>query len=879
MKVCFDDKEMYVNMSALNTLSTIRDFLVHLDRNHLDQYEAVFFESSGSFRLDQSLSVAFPLPQTFSFHLIKRQIPTVGISDNLNEVELDAYQDFSNVGLKLKNGIGGILKLFPKIRSDFYRNKLYKKFYSSIFVGCPSYSGKSQLAYTLDKDTKYPTKIAGMSPVLPPDDPKLACVLHFIMTGAQDATEGRSERLTNQPAYGYIKTLSDSFSKALHDDFNDLLPKEGKLNTSLMISHTNLTKESLKSSRYRILGITYRLLELRKEGYEFNYDDLHSEPCPDKSIEELAELVKKFDLPVVVVLDEFQPDRVKNSRHFDSLFMCRNLLQLAGCIVMIMGTYSKASDQVSSPATGDVSRAFDEPPWVYVVNKVPNASPETIDPSLVLHRIESPDGELTAMFAAFQTWDDLLIQLQCPESIRKWLLACTDAGDFAHCTRPGIVVIFLAELIKVLHGKTKPMEAVQILQSALMNTKSIIYREKTTLETSDVGRFYSYFTSYREPFDSDNKKEVPSKLINEHLSYLYDPLGKRLYGYFNEQEGTEGHADSERRKGSDGHDEGTNRHGVSNEPQYFELKRSIRDAGLVDAENRSYVPTGCYPPFQRDEVTNSILLLPGKNETFIPFKALSDAKLEDDGPRHLPTNKGQPRKPDGKDLEGLGMGALVKASLAGGLKGQTLADFLENYLADLGLPRKAIQQTEDIAALLDEMVPAFAPVDSEFSEEFKAINGVFLGKASSAVDATRFDGVAVGENSDVLFTFEYKEHEDPISFGDASDIVDNGVAYCNRHHPDSRLHVMMIVVHDISETCKTKFRPGTTVLRVESARDVYALNEIAAGAANSVAIIIPLRGLAARPKKRPAAKQTAGTEAKKHRGAKTRAATNLEDLK
>lgn len=726
----------------------------------------------------------------------------------LNEFEVDALKDYTSVANSIGKGASFLVDEITYIRRRHECNPAL----AYIYIGCPSFSGKSQLAITLDTFSKFPARFDAIQRPQT-DQSSLFCVIHMNVEPSCS---------NPQPIYGYTRELSASFVNALIADY-DLLGQlyqpfeERKLCSAEKISMSSIMR--CRDTKFKSLGIISHLLQLRREQDTMKLAESRHETCPMKTLNELkAEIMTKCGaLPVVVVLDEFQIGG-ETRKFLDAAFMCRNMLQLCHIVVIVMGTDSRASNQVSYPYTGYNSRIGDELPWVYIFNQLPNATPESIQSQMVLHRVSEPTENLKELFANFENWNRLLTDLCCPQEIVDWLLKTTPNGDFAHCTRPGVVVNFLACLVKILDETDEEeaaMDAGVILERSLQKLKSMLYRYKPKLNSASLGHYYTYFDAYRLPFNSsydlnaanvrqvdgctwEGPKPVPDCLIDEHLAYLLNPTS-------------------------------ATQHSTLQRPVPFSLSRSEKRIDrLMDSKSKEFEPAGFFPAFQEDELTNLALLMPGSK---FSFEEMTIAKRRKEAKCLPRENTQQPAKNDGSRREGLLMGSFIKASWRAGFQGQKMGSFLSFFFEELGLERLEIDESGIIGGLLDIDFPIIAPADTDFSDEFKAIVGGKAGRMNCSKDSTCIDGHAFIAQSKVLSILESKDQKHSTDYGKAKIIDSKTRKFQVKTYDDVDWRITFLLTNKITSKDETEieFDNDTVVYKVRKARGSYSLAQVSGG--------------------------------------------------
>lgn len=635
------------------------------------------------------------------------------------------------------------------------------------FICGPSWSGKTQLVYVLDVMAKF-RMYCNNSGVNIDTSPSFLCVLHFVVSIGQN---------TLNPDLQTIYKVHGNFSKALveaiEDDsnkINDALVLEAE-KSELSKSFRNILRmaniepteiEAIKNDKskltelfkiritpdmristgfmnalsnffpWKALGVLHASIEYRISANNsvFNNEALHDESMLLTDFNGYVEKVSKVSstpkpryLPIIICLDEFSTTDGQSQ----GLIMLRNLLRISYVVPVLLGTNAKVSNLVGATSTNfDYSRG-DNQTWCKLISKFPPFTQSSLE-----------------------------VMPDLPEKVKSWLSLSP--------YRPGIIKEYLSNLVTVTD--------IESLRQAAAETWGALWNKKVGLyEVNGIlGYFQMFFSAYRAwPL----KHMLPLNLIHSHLAHLH--AGREMH--------------------------------YSNIPQILDVFKTPAASLYINVpfkktfKMRAFQPKSILLDLNTDEVTQFIifagwekpnqeprlrtlwsclqdvpafmeahrenqfeaekkivlnLVSPGKrlNIFSFPFRLFVEKLWE--STFSAADFKSGAHERDGKKMECLVLGSMVKVSAVMGPKGSALKEFLPVFVSELQLYKSgslvltdhAIELIDDIK---DQLVPFTLAAGYQLSTAFRMISGViYTGSLPDAKNNQCIDGCLTPDWVDTL---------------------------------------------------------------------------------------------------------------------------------
>lgn len=708
-----------------------------------------------------------------------------------------------------------------KLRFQMHISEIASSAPSSLFyfICGPSWGGKTQFIYLLDRYSLHPMKKRDLNDDVV-SEPLFDCVLHFVVDDAihdlfvediqpiyqyqgpsssalLNAIEEDTERITSvlvskirdlkwsKPLRAIMKAIDCSEEK-IKNLKNDELSRflDRKLTENHRLSRAFILNYSEIYS-WKSLGVLKSLIAHRRN---LGSDDITEEiDVIPVSLRDFNKFVE-FGKPVLVCLDEFHLS--KSPENMFKLTFLRNLLRHACVVPLLLGTNASVSNLTHSISTNASHSRGGEQVWCKILTKLPVLASESL--SLAPCRDQLPSNVV-----------DLIMKSPL---------------------RPGITEVFMSQL-----GRSGIQDSFALagnIKQAAEFTFQLMLRRKNRLGdyVNILGYFAMMFSKFHTRFE---KYSWPTFLINRHLAHMIPS--------------PEIHKD---------------------QLPYFIKVTKENDCLYIASHNVVLNPASIYVDVDADELTQFIVMtgMRSMNDQnlgkFVNLpKALGKSVIFRSNPSKWNALKVAEKvgnlnifslsfrfvvefvwnsqlmyskhsagkdKRDGEKMECLAKGATVKASVSGGPSGQPFEKFLLRYAEELQLIKaKPLQWTFNALALLgpvkDQIVPFVMAVGHRASKEFRSIPGFYFGVLEELKDSARLDGLLTPDYTveadeqyskdslrQVYLTMEQKDR-DPDGRFDGSDLdatieraAHDGRMYHGRwkerhdHAPKHHVHLLTV---------------------------------------------------------------------------------------
>ncbi len=162
--------------------------------------------------------------------------------------------------------------------------------------------------------------------------------------------------------------------------------------------------------------------------------------------------------PIVASLDEFNTSKYK-TKFNRLLFFSRNILREIGCIVIIVGTNARAVTPSKNTNSGH-SRQKEEPPWCYLVSRLPGLSRNAYPLDLSIYSDRFKSIEEYMMFV-------------------NWILHTDANGLYTVCENAGFLEAFFEDLVNFLETSKDRLTVSELLSKVFASVAMKIYTKKT----------------------------------------------------------------------------------------------------------------------------------------------------------------------------------------------------------------------------------------------------------------------------------------------------------------------------------------------------------------------------------------------------------------
>lgn len=606
---------------------------------------------------------------------------------------------------------------------------------SFIFISGPSWSGKTQLIYALDRLSSYPMKVHEKTST-PSLDAKFYCVLHLVM-----------EQDTSQIIYQAQNDVSKALLAAVRTDFDGIRPfladmvESGdnrlstfckdlgidgqwfpsvktasrkqilecieKIFTDLVILSTKFIEYFGKMFMWRSLGILDELIDMRVNRKALD-ETIPLKPVSPVYVDEFYKKhLASRELPVVACLDEFNLTSLKSKTE---LIFLRNLLRsISNLTPILLGTNAKAANLVDEYSVNTTVSRDDEHPWCRLFYRLPSANFESV---------------------GFQS---LYASTFVDDKIVKWLRVA--------CGRPGILKLFIANF--------EPQDLV----GSFVTTFTRILRRKALMSSplSIEGYYEMIFSRFRANHVIEHA--CSAELINRHLAHLIpnnfthieslpvvQPLFKSkithglylfadkipwdkdlfdphsLYLYLQTDELTQMILFSDWTK------------------QFGSLDRNLANI-FLEVKRASSIEKA------KQEIIRLVRTTPNLNVLTFSFRLIVEC-LHNNQSDNVKSGVGVR---SGNKLENLINGCFVKAAASGGPYGSPLEAFLTRFASEMSL-EKLFDVKWDAQSLVllgpikDQLVPYVIAVNHRVTPEFRSLDGIYTGFYPEFSNVRQLDG-------------------------------------------------------------------------------------------------------------------------------------------